>query len=167
MNVTSIIYELHEEYDFIQNCKPPYKLYQTECYFSCVSELNSSNTIIAAIYFNCILTISLKVVFWEKLIDLTQFYETSPYTNRKIRNAKWQHKNGTQNFDYTTIADRLRTVSLSNDIHPTGVVNQLTGYQPSLSSQQLRNRGNEHTGISLQLDLNMYSLQRKLYWKDI
>ena len=27
-----------------------------------------------------------------------------------------------QNFDYTTIVDRLRTVSFSNDSQPTGVV---------------------------------------------
>ena len=27
-----------------------------------------------------------------------------------------------QNFDYTTIADRLRTVSWSNNSHPTGVI---------------------------------------------
>ena len=27
-----------------------------------------------------------------------------------------------KNFDYTTIADRLRTVSWGNDSHPTGVV---------------------------------------------
>ena len=31
-------------------------------------------------------------------------------------------KNATKNFDYTTIADRLRTVSWSNSSHPTGVV---------------------------------------------
>ena len=31
-------------------------------------------------------------------------------------------KNATKNFDYTTIADRLRTVSWSNSSHSTGVV---------------------------------------------
>ena len=39
--------------------------------------------------------------------------------------SKKQHdniKNATKNFDYTTIADRLRTVSWSNSSHPTGVV---------------------------------------------
>ena len=30
-------------------------------------------------------------------------------------------------FDYTTIADRLRTVSWSNDSHPTGVVKSVYG----------------------------------------
>ena len=30
-------------------------------------------------------------------------------------------KNATKNFDYTTIANRLRTVSWSNNSHPTGV----------------------------------------------
>ena len=31
-------------------------------------------------------------------------------------------KNATKNFDYTTIADRLRTVSWSNSSYHTGVV---------------------------------------------
>ena len=33
-----------------------------------------------------------------------------------------QHKNATKNFDYTTIADRLRTANVSNNSHQTGVV---------------------------------------------
>ena len=36
-------------------------------------------------------------------------------------------KNATKKYDYTAIADQLRTVSLSNYSHPTGVVNQFTG----------------------------------------
>ena len=36
--------------------------------------------------------------------------------------ATWQHQKRHQNFDYTTIADRLRAVSWSNNSHPTGVV---------------------------------------------
>ena len=37
--------------------------------------------------------------------------------------SKTQRDNtkATKNFDYTTIADRVRTVSLGNDSHPTGV----------------------------------------------
>ena len=31
-------------------------------------------------------------------------------------------QNDTKNFDYTTIADRLRKVSWGKDSHPTGVV---------------------------------------------
>ena len=49
----------------------------------------------------------------------------SPVTkaHRKIQKATWQHKKiATKNFDYTTIADRLRTVSWSNSSHSTGVV---------------------------------------------
>ena len=34
-----------------------------------------------------------------------------------------------QNFDYTMIADLLRTVSLSNDGHTTGVVKPVYGIQ--------------------------------------
>ena len=58
----------------------------------------------------------------RKGIDLTQSYDESPYNDRKIQKATWQHKNATKNFDYTTIPDRLRTVSWGNDSHLTGVV---------------------------------------------
>ena len=46
--------------------------------------------------------------------DLTQSYDKSPYTHRKIK----RHKK----FDYTTIVDWLRTVNWSSNSHPTGVV---------------------------------------------
>ena len=36
-------------------------------------------------------------------------------------------KNATKNFDYTTIADQLRTVSLSNDSHPACVIKTIDG----------------------------------------
>ena len=58
----------------------------------------------------------------EKGRDLTQSCDKNPYTHRTIQKVTWQHKNATKNFDYTTIADRLRTVSWSNNSHPTGVV---------------------------------------------
>ena len=52
----------------------------------------------------------------------TQSYDKSSYTDRKIQKATLQHKNATKNFDYTTIADRLRTASWGNNSHPTGLV---------------------------------------------
>ena len=61
-------------------------------------------------------------MYREKDRDLTQSYAKSPYTDRKIHKATWQHKNANKNLDYTTIADRLRTVSWGNDSNPTGVV---------------------------------------------
>ena len=63
----------------------------------------------------------------EKGRDLTQSYDKSPYTDRTIQKATWKHKDDTKNFDYTTIADRLRTVSWGNDSHPTGVVKPVYG----------------------------------------
>ena len=63
----------------------------------------------------------------ENRKDLTQSYDKSPYTDRKIQKATRQQKTATKNFDYTTIADRLGTVSLSNDSHPTGVVKPVYG----------------------------------------
>ena len=51
--------------------------------------------------------------------DLTQSYDKSPYTHRKIKkNIVKTFKNATKTFDYTTIADRLRTVSWSNSSQP-------------------------------------------------
>ena len=59
--------------------------------------------------------------------DLTQSFDKSPYTDRNIQEATWQHKNATKNFDYKTTADRLWNVSCGNDSHPTGVVKPLYG----------------------------------------
>ena len=52
----------------------------------------------------------------------------SPKTNPPTHTEKShkQHKKH-QNFDYTTIADRLRTVSLRNNSYPTGVVKPFYG----------------------------------------
>ena len=44
----------------------------------------------------------------DKGRDLTQSYDKSPYTDKKIKKATWRHKNAPKNFDYTKIADRLR-----------------------------------------------------------
>ena len=58
----------------------------------------------------------------EKRRDLTRSYDKSPYTHRQIK--KNQHDNiktQNKNFDYTKIADRFRTVSLSKSSHSTGV----------------------------------------------
>ena len=65
------------------------------------------------------------LIIREKGRDLTQSCDKNPYTHRIIQKATWQHKNATKNLDYTTIADRLRTVSWSNSSHPTGVVKAL------------------------------------------
>ena len=77
----------------------------------------------------------LKLVFEKYFTDRsTIFYKTKrkisdsvPYTHRKIQKATWQHKNATQNFDYITIADRLRTVSCISNSHPTGLVKVVYG----------------------------------------
>ena len=63
-----------------------------------------------------------------KEVNLTQSYDKTqiPTENSKTNG---HHKNTTKNFDNTTIADRLRTVSWSNNSHPTGVVKSVYGYQ--------------------------------------
>ena len=45
----------------------------------------------------------------------------------KSKKQRDNTKNATKNFDYTTIADRLRTVSRGNDSHPAGVVKPVYG----------------------------------------
>ena len=46
----------------------------------------------------------------------------APTLTEKYKKQRDNTKNATKNFDYTTIADRLRTVSWSNSSQPTGVV---------------------------------------------
>ena len=62
-------------------------------------------------------------IAWEKKEEIW----LSPMTKAPTptEKSKTQHdntKNATKYFDYTTIADRLRTVSWGNSSHPTGVV---------------------------------------------
>ena len=64
---------------------------------------------------------------WKKGRDLTQYYDKNYYTHKKIKKAKWQHKNANKILDYTTIADRFTTVSMSNDSYPTGMVKTVNG----------------------------------------
>ena len=49
----------------------------------------------------------------------------APTPTKKSKTQRDNKKNATKNFDYTTIADRLRTVSWGNDSHPTGWLNGL------------------------------------------
>ena len=50
-----------------------------------------------------------------------------PIHRQKNPKSKMTTQNATKNFDCTTIADRLRTVSWGNDSHPTGVVKPVYG----------------------------------------
>ena len=56
-------------------------------------------------------------VLWQKPLH--------PQKNKKKSNDTTP--NATKNFDYTTIADRLRTVSWDNDSNPIGVVKPTNG----------------------------------------
>ena len=46
----------------------------------------------------------------------------APTPTEKSNKQRDNIKNATKNFDYTAIADRLRTAIWSNSSHPTGVV---------------------------------------------
>ena len=58
----------------------------------------------------------------EKGRDMTQSIIRVPTLTEKSKKQRDNTKISTKNFDYTTIADRLRTVRSSNNSHPTGVV---------------------------------------------
>ena len=53
----------------------------------------------------------LQWMIYKRGRDRTLSYDKNTYTHRKIHKATSQHKKATQNFDYTRITDRLRTVS--------------------------------------------------------
>ena len=79
----------------------------------------------------------------EKEGDLTHTYDENSFTNRKFEN-QWIHvtQKRHQNIDYTTIAGRLRTVSWSNNSHPTGVVKPVNGYPTfPLTTKALQSKG--------------------------
>ena len=81
----------------------------------------------------------------EKEGDPTQSYDKSPYTHRKTPNATLQHTNATKKFDYTTIADQLRTSNWGNDTHVQLVwLNRCVGTQPSHLPQKLWNSKDTH-----------------------
>ena len=65
----------------------------------------------------------------EKRKDLTPSYDKNPFTVRKSKEQRDNTKNAAKNIVYSTIADRLRTVSWGNDSHPTGVVKPVNGIQ--------------------------------------
>ena len=51
----------------------------------------------------------------------------SPTPTEKSKKQRDNNKKRQQNFDYTKMADGLRTVSWSNNSHPTGVVKPVYG----------------------------------------
>ena len=59
---------------------------------------------------SCSMTLAIAIQFMqvlkEKGRDLTQSYDKSPYTNRNVKRAKWQHK---QRHKKSSIKQRLRT----------------------------------------------------------
>ena len=65
----------------------------------------------------------------EEERDLTQSYlkKKKPLRRQKTPKSKITTKNDTKIFDSTMIKDRLKTVSWSNDSHPTGVVKPVYG----------------------------------------
>ena len=75
----------------------------------------------------------------EKWRDLTQPYDKSPFINRNLKKAKWEHKKPPKRIKH-----RLRTVSWSNDSQQTGVVKTGLRAKPSHSMQQACNQKDTH-----------------------
>ena len=56
-----------------------------------------------------------------------EYYDKSPYTNRKVIQSNAAAQSAIKKFEYKMIADRLRTISLSIYNYPKGVVNLVYG----------------------------------------
>ena len=67
----------------------------------------------------------------EKVRYLTQSCDKTTTPTEKSKTQRDNIKNATKSFYYTTIADRLRTVSWSNSSHPLVWLNRFTSAQPS------------------------------------
>ena len=80
------------------------------------------------ITFTCIFTYMLKEKKEE--IWLSPVAKT-PTPTEKSKKQRDNMKNATKNFDYTTIADRLRTVSWVAAVTPLVWLNRFTCAQPS------------------------------------
>ena len=61
-----------------------------------------------------------------------------------------QHKNATKNFDYTTISDRLRMVSWSNDSYQTGVVKPVYGI-PTFPPKRIKTKRNFSAAVYIMI----------------
>ena len=87
----------------------------------------------------CYLVNTIFSSFKKKLSPMPK--SLTPTQNSKI---KVTTQNTTKNFDYTAIADRLRTVSLSNGITQLVRFNQFMPSQPSDIPQKLCNQKGIH-----------------------
>ena len=75
------------------------------------------------------LYVSIVAVLEHFVLYNTRNKEIEKKTQPNNGEVKWQHKDNTKTFDYTMIADRLRTVSSNNYCHRTGVVKSVYGIQ--------------------------------------
>ena len=83
-------------------------------------------------YFGKFYTHEIKHGIYPECIREKEEIWLSPMTEaltptEKSKKQRDNTKNATKNFDYKTIADRLRTVSWGNDSHPAGVVKPVYG----------------------------------------
>ena len=64
-----------------------------------------------------------------------------PLYQKNCQEGKVTTQTTPQKFDYTAIADRLRTVSWSNYSHPTGVVNRFKGLTVPIPATAVQSKG--------------------------
>ena len=79
----------------------------------------------------------------------TQSCDKSPYIDRKTKKHSDNNTNATKNFDYTTIADQLRTVNWGNDSHPIGVFKPVSDRIPSFPLTANIKRRESGAGIGI------------------
>ena len=108
---------------------------------------------------------SFLIIHWcrEKEGDLTQ--SLIHCTNRKFKNQLTTQQNATRYFDYTTIVDRLRTISWSNNSHPSGVVKPFYRYPTfPLTAKAVQSKGHTFTLTFTELKDRVRSLPFSLHF---
>ena len=88
----------------------------------------------------------------QKGRDLTQSYDKTPTPTEKSKKHRDNITNPTKNCDYTTIADRLRTVGWCNSCYPNGVVKPV--YERStfqLTATAVKSKGHTFNNFSTTL----------------
>ena len=82
-------------------------------------------------------------------------------TKKKNPKSKVTTQKLHKNFDYTTIADRLRTVSWSNNSHQTGVVKPVDGIPTFPLTAHVCNKKDTHLKIKNTIPSTRVSIDAK------
>ena len=118
--------------DVLSINNPDFKNYLSQMYPPELEIKDTTESNTSASYLDLLLSIGsdgqLRTSLYEKKEEIWLSPMTKAPTPTEMSKGQSDNtKNATKKFDYTAVADRLRTVSWSNYSHPTGVVNRFTG----------------------------------------